>query len=411
VRPPPPTQRGVRALRRLLAEQTFDLRSLGLAGFRGWITTQLARWQNDPVFVQRCRVRDLRRAHPDLRVLEMARRAAADADEASPQFAALSHLERELRGAEKAVAGLAAALEGAAADKRPGVEEKLNGFRARRQRLEEEQAELVRSSPQRQAMLRLDAELARLRSATGLDGEEARLAVLAERRGRQSGRSGQSFERLALALTRELLVPELARGEEAARRLVVLEGVTLGAARTELDQLVVRRPPGSGRPVRVLAAVEAKRNLNDLAHGFRQRQENLAWLTQDKAGYDAAAYRTRHFRSGHFDRAAVHRQGGEAFLFEPGSFALFRRDPATRFFLDRLCFISRPGPLWGVSGPGLARLGSRVATDEDWDPDGDAYLGELLGWCRGLAEPVETPDVMRLYAAAGRGRQVLLVGG
>jgi hypothetical protein len=410
VRPPPPVHRGVHALRRLLAEQTLDLRCLDLPGFRAWLQRHLARWQNDPVFVQRCRIRDLRRAHPRLRVLEEARRQAADADEASPQSAVLRHLEWELRGADSALSGLTAALETATPEKRPAIEEKLNGFRARRQTLEQEQAAAVGSSPQRQALLRLDAELARLRSATGVDQEEARLAALVRRRGQRSGQSGQAFERQALALTRTTLLPEFARGEEALRRLAVLQGVTLGAARTEFDQLVIRRPQGRGRPVRVLAVVEAKRNLNDLAHGFRRRQENLAWLTGDTAGYDPAAYRTRHFRSGQFDREAVHRQAGETFLFAPGSFALFHRDPVTRFFLERLGFISRPGPLWGVSGPALARLGSRVATDEDWDPDSAAYLGELLGWCRALAEPVETPDVLRLYAAPGRGRQVLLVG-
>ena len=39
-----------------------------------------------------------------------------------------------------------------------------------------------------------------------------------------SGFTGQSFEQLALALTRDALLPEFARGGEAAGRLVVLEG-------------------------------------------------------------------------------------------------------------------------------------------------------------------------------------------
>src|SRR4051794_41918216 len=55
---------------------TFDLRTLDLAGFRRWLNLHLARWASDPAFVQRARVRDLRRAHPDLRPLEEDHRRA-----------------------------------------------------------------------------------------------------------------------------------------------------------------------------------------------------------------------------------------------------------------------------------------------------------------------------------------------
>ena len=58
---PAHVRRGIRALRRLLHEQTFDLRSLDLEGFRGWLDRQLVRWREDPVFLQRARIRDLRR--------------------------------------------------------------------------------------------------------------------------------------------------------------------------------------------------------------------------------------------------------------------------------------------------------------------------------------------------------------
>jgi hypothetical protein len=35
----------------------------------------------------------------------------------------------------------------------------------------------------------------------------------------------------------------------------------------------------------------------------------------------------------------------------------------------------------------------------------------LLRWCQSLAQPFETPDLLRRYLAApGRGRQVLLAG-
>ena len=72
---------------------------------------------------------------------------------------------------------------------------------------------------------------------------------------------------------------------------------------------------------------------------------------------------------------------------------------------------SLPGTMWGVSSAALARIGFRVATDERWEPDSDAYLGKLRRWCQSLAEVIETPDVLRLYAAArGRGGQIVLAG-
>ena len=88
---------------------------------------------------------------------------------------------------------------------------------------------------------------------------------------------------------------------------------------------------------------------------------------------------------------------------------LFRRDPAHDLFLDRLYFVTRAGPLWGVSTAALARLSYRVATDPHWQPDRDAYLRDFLRWCQALAEPTETPDVLRLYAGTvRRARQILL---
>ena len=111
------------------------------------------------------------------------------------------------------------------------------------------------------------------------------------------------------------------------------------------------------------------------------------------------------------DRTAEHRQDGETFVFDPTSFRRFRRDPATGWVLDGLCLVTRPAPVWGLSGAALARVAHRVATDARWAPDDDGYLAGLLDWCRSLAGPVEAPDVLRLYAATPElARQVLLVG-
>ena len=87
----------------------------------GRLGGHLARWRSDPVFIQRTRIRDLRRAHPELLTLEEAHRRAATADAAAPQFARLGQVEQELVGAGKAVAGLAAALERATEEKRAAL--------------------------------------------------------------------------------------------------------------------------------------------------------------------------------------------------------------------------------------------------------------------------------------------------
>lgn len=402
----PPVARGTRELRRLL-RQGVELRGLGLEDFRRWLTQQLDYWQADPVFAQRARIRDLRRAEPRLRELEQALHRATARDRAAPRATRLNAVEEELLRTGKAIAGLGGALAQATPEKRPDLQSKLGEFQARQQTLGEEQTRLTRASPARQELLRLQAELRRLREHLGLEREEAHLAGLMQQQGRHSGKSGAAFEDLALRLTWRDLVPELSGGREAER---VLRGVTLGAARTELDQLVVRLPRRSGQPVEVLALVEVKRNLNDVAHGFRLRQENLAWLSGDTAHYEPAEYRTRYFHSGHFDREAVHEEDGERFVFTRGSFRHFRREPGLGVYLRRLCFVTREASLHGVSAASLARIRHRVATDERWEPLSDSHLRELLRWCQALVEPLETPDVLRLYCAVpGMGRQVLVV--
>jgi len=81
--------RGANQLRRLLEERTFDLRSLDLEGFRRWLDVHLPRWQRHSDFVQRARIRDLRRAHPQLRTLEEERRRLVRED---ARFAAVPPL-------------------------------------------------------------------------------------------------------------------------------------------------------------------------------------------------------------------------------------------------------------------------------------------------------------------------------
>lgn len=401
--------RGAEMLRCLLDTQSLDVRRLDLSGFRHWLDHHLNRWKHDAIFSQRTKIRSLRESQPQLLLLEKQHRFAAAADAATASYDRLQRLAQEIADADKAVVGLTRAVQDSPPEKRPALQRKLASFQARRQLLQTEYRELVQATPERRTLLRIEDDLQRLHHAAGLDREEAALKRLQRERGRRSGRSGDSFEQLTIQTALAEIVPELLCEEDAAGEVHLLRGVTLGAAGVELDQLVLRQPPSDDEPVEVLAIVEVKRNLNDVAHGFRRRQQNLAWLAGDAAGYDPRVYRTRYFVSGHFDRPVVRQHGEKKFLFDRGSFRHFHRDAATQLFLDRLYLITRPGPMWGLSSAALNRISYRVATDRHWDPNDEEYLCQLMQWCRTLAHEIETPDVLRIYASkTPRARQVLL---
>lgn len=355
-------QRGPDVLE-VLRERTTDLRKVDAEGFRRWLEAQLPGWRRDPVFAQRERIRDLRQACPELRELERERKRARDADAASREGARLAKLEEELRGVGQAIAGLTAAAEGAPAARQARMREKLAAFHTRRASLGAERDARTAASPERAHLLRIGAELRRLRAESGVEAAEARLDELLQAQGRRAGRAGGGFERAAVEAVRTHLLPEW--GEPAP---IILTGVKLGIAGTEFDQVIVRGAPGA--PVEVLAVVEAKHNPNDLGHGYTRRRSDLAWLT----GEDPTPRVTHHFPTGRFDRPAVHEQ----YLFAPGSF-----QAATLYFVTRMA------PLTGLSGGAMARLRHRVATSST-PPD------ELLAWCRTLAEPIEAPDVLAL---------------
>src|SRR5690606_29158703 len=281
------------------------------------------------------------------------------------------------------------------------------GFRLRHHQLESHLNHLVDTSPTRQLVLQLKEQLDPLKRQLGLVDKERQLAALLRSQGQGSGRAGVEFETRAVQAAQRFILPEVLLPDVSLTQPQILTSVTLGAARMELDQVVVQVPAQKGEAVLVLAVVETKRNLNDLAHGFRQRQENLAWLTGTTPGYDPALYRTRSFPTGHFDREVHWRQDEQDYLFRPDSFRLFQPEP-TGYFLERLYFITRPGPLWGVSSAGLSRIQYRIATDTHWPPDSEEDLKTYLAWCQSLTDSLETPDLLRLYSTHWAKQIILL---
>jgi len=374
---------------------TFDLRTLDLPGFRRWLDSQMSRWQDDPVFVRRTRIRDLRRAHPRLQELESERRRAAAADAATPEAGRLAALERRLHATAKAIAGLASALAGEAPASVPSLTAKQAAFHDQHEALAAERDKLVQQSPTRQHLLRVTQDLNQYRAAIGFDQEEAHLAKLVRARGRRAGQAGQAFEQEALTIVHDRILPQL---NAAGGELQIVRSVRLGAAGVELDFAIVRRQ-GPDEPVQVRGVVEVKRNINDLAHGFLRRQIDLAWLTGDVGRYDPAAFRTGQFRTGHFDRPAVHWQDSQPFVFAPESFRMFARDRDSGYFLDGLYLVTRAGPVWGASSAALSRIAARIAMDE-YGEGNDAEVSRLYDWCQSLAGPFETPDLMRLLTAS-----------
>ena len=314
--------------------------------------------------------------------------------------------------AEKAIAGLSAAVATAVPQRRAALAVKLDNFRALEKALAADRAEFIRQSPAIAARLRTEGELARLKASIGLDMEEARLGGLLRQRGQRTSRGGKTFESVAQAAAAIAIVPDLiARGDVAtAGEVSLLRAVKLGAARLELDQVLVRRPANEAEPVDVLAVVEVKRNINDLGRGFRQRQDDLAWLTGDARLTAVEPYRTHQFPTGRFDRVAVHKEGGRGYTFAPGSFSRFAAERSTGEFLDRLYFITRPGDLWGLSAAVVARVRFRAAADDGWQPASDAWLTRFQAWCGNLAAPIEAPDVLARYATPAYAKQIVLVG-
>ena len=170
----------------------------------------------------------------------------------------------------------------------------------------------------------------------------------------------------------------------------------------------MRQPGGPDAPVEVLAVVEAKRNVNDLGHGFFRRQIDLAWLTGDRAAYDPAEHRTGTFDDRPLRPARRPLGGRHAFLFAPVRSTL--RPRRVRLLPGRALagHASRTGlgPVRG--GPGRAsrrpcpptRAGTRTTKPK---------LARLFAWARSLAGPVETPDVVKLYSEPPWAGQIIVM--
>ncbi len=386
---------GLEELRGYLEANPIDVRSLDLAGFRAWLAERIDDARGDDVFEQRCRIRDLVKANrrplaARVSVLKRAKKAY----EASPAFERLTQLESEIVNARKAVDGLSGAIgEGRTGDPEASAK-KLDGFRERLETLLAEDRALAEATPERGRLTRAEASLEAYRVSIGIVEGERSLEGLHRARGQRASSKGSRFEEVAGEAIERHLVPAMPvpRG-----RLVRLGGVKLGCARAEFDHLVVDVPPEGG-PVEVVALLEVKRNPNDIVDGFLVRQENLAWFTGERGAYDPEAYRTQVYRTGHFDRPAVHEEDGAGYPFDATSFRRFARDPATGKYLEALWFVTEPRRLRGVTSEENSRILHRVSTDPSFDLGKQSSVREFRRWAFSILGESQTRDVLALYA-------------
>jgi hypothetical protein len=280
------------------SNQTLDLRELDLPGFRRWLEFQFERWERDPVFNQRCRIRDLRRASP--RCANTRRRLPARRPRSTPPghiSLRLAELDQEIANADKAIAGLTrrgGEHPPGQGGPPPGETGILPGCTPRMG----ERAIVIGSGIARPSGP--DPGAGRVGPLQGGHrvGPGGRPTSTSSKRAGDVERvgPGSRLSGVAEETTRDrivsMILPPVGDGSAAFQ---ILRQVRLGAAEIELDLVVVRKGESAADPVEVLAVVEAKRNINDVGHGFLRRQANLAWLTGDRSGYDPAARRTRTF--------------------------------------------------------------------------------------------------------------------
>ncbi|MCA8996728.1 MAG: hypothetical protein KDA80_07080 [Planctomycetaceae bacterium] len=386
------------SLRDFIETQGIDLHQMTLEEFREWLRTQIERFSRQPVFQQKCRIRNLIAAN--LRKLNYREKRLRESElqlTASPTAKAITRKQRELENLQKGVDGLTKAVQEGRADP-----EKLAEFRKRLQSSEREQQRLIDACPEYQQWQQRTRSWFEFRNEIGLTEAETELERLEKQSGRYSSSAGNSFEKVSSLAVSQFVIPIVGR---AGTDCCVLHGVTLGCARGELDQLVVARHPGTDI-VDVLAVVEAKRNINDLVHGYRQRLENLHWFADNSAGFDPEQYRTETYPHGRFEGLATHQEHGETFCFSSESFSQFR-STEKEVPLEGLFFVTESRPLNGLTGGELSRVMNRVATDPRFDLNNLASCRRLKKWVLDTMESVQTIDVLRLYDQNGLADRII----
>jgi hypothetical protein len=233
----------------------------------------------------------------------------------------------------------------------------------------------------------------------------------------------------------------------------IARGVSVKAALGEIDLLVLRvhRPslmrfqeyyknkatkPAAlvcNEPVEVLAVIEVKRNIDDLGHAYRNKQQMLAFLTGDVEHYDQAQYRVKTmYPDGVFaqsPRVVAHTESTSNLHYplNTWSFRLFQRQPPTSApteqtslseqhsvgdFLDGMYYIAkRPGlglRLRGVPSKVINPLMHRISTDRcfGWN---DVYMQSIGAWLDERKESIDAAQMINHHITSGYGENVIFL--
>ncbi len=396
-----------------LEEPCFTLHETNEKDFQKWLIRESSFRQRDEHFQKRVQIRDLRKKHQSS--LDQANelcRESKESYEKSPHKEKLEKLLLQIENREKALVGLEKAVQDRQGDKRKASEEKLAHFQKELEVWQQEKTQLLKLTPEKLKWEKALLKLANLKEKIGLTQAKADLEKLNKSLGRRMGSTGDAFEEQCRTFVRQIFFSVLAKRDPKFRRnykkMHILRGVSLGCARAELDYVVVAKKREK-EPVTVYAIVEAKRNINNMAESFSIRQENIAWFTKTEKDYPAELYRTKVFTKGHFDKEAIHKVQDEEFLFAPSSFDLFKKDPSTGHFMDRLFFICAKRYLMGMSPGDYSKIMYRISTDMEFDLEDEEYVRKLLGWSKENISPWVTYDLLKIYASKESWAQQIIV--
>lgn len=385
-------------LQDFIAANEVRLHEMSLPQFRHWLECRIEEASRRDMFRQRQLIRDIKREHAR-RLRQRGQRLdeARQAYEGSTTAKEYEQLLSEAEGLSKAVSGLQQAVNAGRAE--PA---KLQEYEQRLELLQQQISESEFS--EKRALDRAQASFDKLRDEIGLTQAEQKLDEIGTQRGKSSTGAGSRFEAISSEATYKLIVPSLDFPKD---EVAVLHGATLGCARGEIDQIVVFNLDAD--VVRVEAVIEAKRNINDLAHGFRLRQENLAWFVGDSSGFNAEQYRTDRFPNGVFEGTVCHNEQAREFCFDRSSFSLFESTDQNGYRTDRLYFVTEQRPLLGTTTAELGRILHRAATDPKFKIESDSNLKKFREWALEFVAEFQSLDVLELYAGAGLPGNIIMI--
>ena len=374
------------------------------SSLRSWLSDQSQRWVvDDPCFAAQRAIGEAELSAGEA-YQELVRRheSALAAYLDSPGRAEVESKEKALSSTEHAIAGLRAFIAGADAPEMRKRQEraamKLQSFTRSHTECRAD-LDAARSACNEWAALQAaSTALEARREEIGLPRLHAKARALEQQKGMHSHKGGHRFERAAgapmLGALQASMRAELREQEEEKRCLVVLNSVTLGMAKAEIDLLfcTVRNASetvqlsggkgeeegggggggggdtdhtggsggggdssGSGAEIDVelevspqrkqrrgqllpdgifldaIALCEVKRDPSDLGSAVSKSREVMAWLAGDTHTYDAEEWVNKHHPSGHFGVGADGKTLRAHALAKDGITYLFDRESFALF--------------------------------------------------------------------------------